>query len=167
LPELFPHLSNEFLYAPAPVLDRAAPQVDLVSDRSTGSIRTLRLHVTAPGQVPWVEVSVGSSSPISAVTLAGTRIPYQDDPAQPHPAGYLKTYQYWVPPAEGFDLSIEVVSPGDVKVFVRDFEYGLPQVPGISYNPRPADRMPRAREFLPKNKTDTVLVTKSFAFNEQ
>ena len=29
---------------------------------------------------------------------------------------------------------------------------------------RPADRMPLAREFLPKNRTDTVLVSKTFAF---
>ena len=107
------------------------------------------------------------ASPISAITLAGTRIPYQDDPAQSHPNGYLKTCQYWVPPAQGFDLAVEVVSPGNVKVFVRDFGYGLPQIPGLTYNPRPADRMPLAREFLPKNKTDTVLVTKSFVFDEQ
>jgi hypothetical protein len=167
LPELFPHLSKEYLYAPAPVLDRAAPQVDLVSDGSAGNTRNLRLHVTTPSQVPWVEVSIGSSSPISAITLAGTRIPYQDDPAQSHPNGYLKTCQYWVPPAQGFDLAVEVVSPGNVKVFVRDLEYGLPQIPGLAYNPRPADRMPLAREFLPKNKTDTVLVSKTFVFEQQ
>jgi hypothetical protein len=167
LPELFPHLSDEFLYAPAPLLDYATPQVDLLSDRSTGSARTLRLHVTTAGQVPWVEISIGSTSPISAITFAGTRIPYQDDPAQSHPNGYLKTCQYWVPPTQGFDLAVEVVPPGNVKVFVRDYRFGLPQIPGFTYNPRPADRMPRAREFLPKNKTDTVLVTKSFVFDEQ
>lgn len=167
LSELFPHLSNEFLYAPAPVLDRAGPQVDLLSDRSTGNTRILRLHVTTPGQVPWVEVSIGSSSPISAITLAGTRIPIQDDPAQSHPNGYLKTCQYWVPPAQGFDLAVEVISPGSVKVFARDFQYGLPQIPGLADNPRPPDRMPLAREFLPKNKTDTVLVSKTFTFDQQ
>ena len=82
LPELFPHLSNEFLSAPAPVLDLAAPQVNLLSDRSTGGTRTLHLHITTPSQMPWVEVSIGSTSPISAITLAGTHIPYQNDPAQ-------------------------------------------------------------------------------------
>jgi len=166
LPELLPHLSNEFLSAPAPVLDLATPQVDLLSDRSTGGIRTLRLHVTTPSQTPWVEVSIGSASPISAITLAGTRIPYQDDPAQSHPNGYLKTCQYWVPPAQGFDLAVEVAQPGNVRVFVRDYGFGLPQIPVFTYNPRPADRMPSAREFLPKNKTDTVLVTKAFVFGE-
>ena len=76
----------------------------------------------------------------------------------------MKTYQYGVSPAQGFDLAVEVVSPGNVKVFVRDLEYGLPQIPGLAYSPRPADRMPLAREFLPKNKTDTVLVSKTFVF---
>jgi hypothetical protein len=77
----------------------------------------------------------------------------------------MKTCQFWTPPAGGFDLAVEVVAPGNVQVFVRDYAYGLPQIPGFTYHPRPADRMPRAREFLPKNKTDTVLVTKSFVFD--
>ncbi len=32
---------------------------------------------------------------------------------------------------------------------------------------RPADRMPLAREFLSKNRTDTVLVSKTFVFEQQ
>ncbi len=167
LPELFPHLSDEFLSAPAPVLDLATPQVDLLSDLSTGGIRTLRLHVTPPGQTPWVEVSLGSASPISAITLAGTRIPYQDDPAQSRPNGCWQTFQYWAPTTQGFDLAVEVAPPGNVKVSVRGYGFGLPQIPGFAYDPRPADRMPRAREFLPKNRTDTVLVSKTFVFDEQ
>jgi len=67
---------------------------------------------------------------------------------------------------QGLDLAVEVVSPSNIKVFVRDYEFGLPQIPGFRYNPRPADRMPLAREFLPKNRTDTILVTKSFVFDE-
>jgi hypothetical protein len=166
LPGLFPHLSNEFLFAPAPVLDRAAPQVNRLSDHTIGGTRTLRLHITTPGQVPWVEVSIGSTGPISAITLAGRRISNQADLVQPCLNGYFKTIQYWVPPTQGFDLTVEVASPGKVKVFVRDHEFGLPQIPGFRHNPRPADRMPLAREFLPKNKTDTVLVAKSFVFDE-
>jgi hypothetical protein len=164
LPELFPHLSNKFLFSPAPVLDLPPPQVDLLSDRSTMDTRTLRLHVTAPGQVPWVEVSVRSTSPISAITLAGKHMSYENDPAQSRSNGYVKTLQYWVPPAEGFDLAVEVSPPCSVKVSVRNYGFGLPQIPGFRYDPRPADRMPLAREFLPKNNTDTVLVIKSFLF---
>jgi len=61
---------------------------------------------------------------------------------------------------------VEVSPPGGVKVFVHNYGFGLPQIPEFSYDPRPADRMPLAREYLPKNKTETVLVTKSFVFDE-
>jgi hypothetical protein len=167
LPELFPHLSDKFLFAPAPILNLTAPQVKLLSDRSAGDTRTLRLHITTPGQVPWVEVSIGSTSPVSSITLADKHIPYENDPAQSRLNGYMKTFQYWVPPAQGFDFSVEVSPPADVKVLVRNHGFGLPQIPGFSYHPRPADRMPLARQFLPKNKTDTILVTKTFVFDRK
>lgn len=77
----------------------------------------------------------------------------------------MKTLQYWVPPADGFDLAVEVSPPAPAKVSVRHYGFGLPQIPGFRYDPRPADGMPLAREFLPKNKTDTVLVSKSFVFD--
>jgi len=165
LPELFPHLSDKFLFEPAPILDLTVPQANVLSDRSTGDTRTLGLHLTTPGQVPWVEVSIGSTSPISAITLVGRHIPCQNDPAQSRLNGYVKTFQYWVPPAQGFDFAVEVSPPGNLKVFVRNYGFGLPQIPGFRYHSRPADRMPLAREFLPKNRTDTVLVTKSFVFD--
>ena len=64
----------------------------------------------------------------------------------------------------GFDLTIEAASIGKIRAIVRNYEYGLPQMPGFRYDMRPPDRMPLAREFLPKNRTDTVLVSKSFTF---
>jgi hypothetical protein len=79
--------------------------------------------------MPWVEVSIGSTSPISGITLAGKHIPYQNDPAQSRPNGYMKTFQYWVPPAQGFDFAVEVSPPGNVKVIARNNGFGLPQSP--------------------------------------
>ena len=43
-------------------------------------------------------------------------------------------------------------------------ERAFRHVEALAREPRPADLMPLAREFLPKNKTDTILVTKSFVF---
>lgn len=166
LPELFPQLADKFLFAPAPVLDLTVPQINVLSDRSTGDIRTLRLHLTTPGLMPWVEVEIGSTSPISAITITGRHIPYENDLAQSRLNGYMRTFQYWVPPVQGFEFAVEVSPPGSVEVFVRNHGFGLPQIPGFSYHPRPADRMPLVRRF-PKNRTDTVLVTKSFVFDGQ
>ena len=167
LTELFPQDSKELLFAPAPVLNLNAPQVNLLDDHTIGDKRILQMQVTAPGQVPWVEVEIHSNSSISAINLAGKQISYQNDLVHQSPDSYFRIIQYWVPPAQGFNLTIEVVSKGNIKVIVRNYKYGLPQIPGFKYDIRPADRMPLAREFLPKNRTDTVLVTRSFIFDGQ
>jgi hypothetical protein len=167
LTELFPQDSKELLFAPAPVLNLDAPQVELLDDHTTGDTRILQLHITSPGQAPWVEVEIESSGPISRINLGGKQVSCQNDPAHPSPNGYSRTIQYWVPPAQGFDLTIEAASIGKIRAIVRNYEYGLPQFPGFRYDLRPADRMSLAREFLPKNRTDTVLVSKTFAFEQQ
>jgi len=167
LPELFPQDSKEYLFAPAPVLNLGAPQVNLLDDHTIGDTRRLQMHVTTPVQVPWVEVEIESSVPISHINLGGKQISIQNDLANPSPNGYFRMIQYWVPPAQGFDLTIEAASTGKIRAIVRYYEFGLPQIPGFTYDLRPLDRMPLAREFLPKNKTDTVLVSKTFAFEQQ
>ena len=138
-----------------------------MDDHTVGDTRILQMHVVTPGQAPWVEVEIESSSPISRISLGGKQIATQNDLTHPSPNGYSRTIQYWVPPAPGFDLAIEAASRGNMKAIVRSYEYGLPQFSGFSYDPRPTDRMPLAREFLPKNRTDTLLVSKTFAFEQQ
>jgi hypothetical protein len=167
LSELFPQDSKVLLFAPAPVLNLDAPQVELLNDHTTGDTRVLQMHITSPEQAPWVEVEIESSGPISHIDLGGKQISYQNDLDHPGPNGYFRTIQYWMPPAQGFDLTIEAASGGNIKVIVRNYEYGLPEIPGFRYAPRPPDRMPLAREFLPKNRTDTVLVTRSYFFDGQ
>ncbi len=161
---LFPQDSKELLFAPAPALNLNAPQVKLLDDRTAGDRRIIQLHIASPGQAPWVEVEIESSGPISRIDLGGKQISPENDLANPGTNGYFRTFQYWVPPSQGFDLRIEAASTGKIRAIVRNYEYGLPQIPGFRYDMRPADRMPFASEFLPKNRTDTVLVTRSFIF---
>jgi hypothetical protein len=167
LTELFPQDSKKLLYAPAPALNLGAPQVNVVADRTTGDTRVLLMHIDTPRQVPWVEVEIESSAPISRINLGGKQISRENDLADPRPKGYFTTIQYWVPPAQGFDLTIEAGSAAKIRAIVRNYAYGLPQIAGFNYEMRPADRMPLAREFLPKNRTDTVLVSKTFTFDQQ
>jgi len=167
LPQVFPGSNRAYLFAAAPTLDLSPAQVDLVSDRATGGRRTLDLLVTVPGDVPWVEVRINASSPIAALTFAGTEIPVEGESAQDNPDGYWHTCQFWLPPPDGFELSVQVASAGDARVLVQTYRFDLPQIPGFQYDPRPADRMPLAREFLPKNKTDMAVVVTSFRFDDQ
>ena len=125
LTELFPKDSKVLLFAPAPVLNLNAPQVKLLDDRTTGDTRILQMHITTPGQAPWVEVEIESSGPISHIKLGGKQISPQNDLSHPSPNGYFRTIQYWVPPAQGFDLRIEAASIGKIRAIVRNYEYGL------------------------------------------
>lgn len=167
LPQLFPDSTQAYLFAPAPTLGLSPAQVDVVTDRTAGGRRTLDLHVTAPGDVSWVEVRINASSPITALTLAGTDISVETGVVQAPPNSYWHTFQFWLPPPEGFELSVEATSPGDVTVLVHTYRFGLPQIPGFQYDPRPADRMPLAREFLPKNKTDLAVAIASYTFDDK
>jgi hypothetical protein len=124
-------------------------------------------RTVVPINSTWVEVSIRSTSPISSITLAETRIAYDYSHDKPDQNRYMRTFQYWIPPEHGFDVAVEVRSPCNTKVFIRDYGFGLPQIPGFTYNQRPEYCMPCARNFLSKNRTDTVLVTKAFVFDHQ
>ena len=89
LTELFPQDSKELLFAPAPVLNLDAPQVKLLDDHTTGDTRILQMHVTTPGQVPWVEVEIESSGPISHINLGGKQISLSKRSGSPEPEWIL------------------------------------------------------------------------------
>ncbi len=164
LPEIKPDLSKVYLTAAAPVLDVRGSQVQLVSHDSIGDRHAYHLHVSTPDGVSYVAGSISSTSPIAAITLAGTPIPDPAPVTSTRLPWYEQRFQYWVPPAEGFDVTVEVAQPGSITVSVSDHRLGLPQVPGFTYRPRPVDRMPLAREFLPNSKTDRLIVNRSFVF---
>jgi len=159
-----PDLSVVYLTAKAPVLDVPGSQVKLITDHSNGDRRSFHLHVSTPEGVSLVAGSISSTSPIAAITFAGTAIPDPNTPASQRTPWVEQRFQYWAPPAEGFDVIVEVGQPGRFTLSISDHRYGLPQVPGFTTRERPADRMPLAREFLPNSKTDRVLVSGSFVF---
>ncbi len=163
LPEIKPDLSKVYLTAAAPVFDVRGSLVELVSHESIGERHAFHLHVSTPDGVSFVAGSITSSSPIAAITFAGTRIPDSSAPGAPRSSWYEQRFQYWVPPADGFDVTVELAQPGSAMVSISDQRLGL-QVPGLTYRPRPADRMPLGREFLPDSKTDRVIVSRSFVF---
>ncbi len=164
LPEVKPDLSKVYLTAAAPVLDVRGSQVELVSHDSIGDKHAFRLYVSTLDGVTCVAGSITSTSPIAAISLAETPIPAPASVTSPEAPWHEHKFQYWVPPAEGFNVMVEVAGPGSITVSLSDHRLGLPQVTGFTYHPRPADRMPLARKFLPNSKTDRVIVSRSFVF---
>jgi len=75
-----------------------------VDGEEAGLLGSFHLHVSAPEGVSFVAGSISSTSPIAAITLAGTPIPAPNTPASGGTPWHEQRFQYWAPPAEGFDV---------------------------------------------------------------
>jgi hypothetical protein len=63
---------------------------------------------------------------------------------------------YYAPPDEGFDLQVGMRSRDRIRLIVTDYSNGLPDIPGMTITPRPADTMPAMYDFA-----DPTIVSKT------
>lgn len=122
-------------------------------------IRTVRLRITSARQAPmlWVYVDrqaelVGAAvdgKPIDAATLSASAPPW--------------SLTYWAPPADGFELMLEVRAGTSVDIRVVDRVDGLPEIAGTSFQPRP-DTMTSTPTLAIGRLSNATLVSKSFRF---
>ena len=134
----------------APVVPVPAPDMKVISDTTTNGIRSLSLHITSARQAPVITVFLDPETMVRAFVLDGKR--YDD---------YAKNnwrMRYFAVPAEGIELTLELEQSPNVVLRVTDQSYGLPEVPGTSFKPRPDYLMPAGEPY-----NDEFLVTKTFA----
>jgi len=67
--------------------------------------------------------------------------------------------QFWAPPKEGFDLTLELKGARPVPLKIVEQSYGLPEIPGTTIRPRPDYIVPST---FPNSNFS--LVTKSYEF---
>jgi hypothetical protein len=162
LPDYFPSLSTAFLSHPAPVAPFAAPHVALLAERTSNGVRTLQLRVTSPRQAPIIAIYVDAPTDVLEAIVNGKRAHHNDVPP-PH-TGPEKPWglRYWAVPQEGIDLTLTIRPLQPVAIHVVDQSYGLPDIPGASFRPRPASMMPTPFGF---GLSDVTLVSKSYIFD--
>ena len=148
--DILPDSSGVFPVSSAPVLPLEGPQVALLEDTRRDGLRTLRLQVTSPRGAPVVRLYVTNGNSLAAV-VAGQRI-------EP-----FWTLEYWALQETGFELLVEVEpAPGvPVKLIAVDQSFGLPQIPGFAFQPRPPYMTPRASPIA-----DSLLVSRAYDFGE-
>ena len=67
------------------------------------------------------------------------------------------------PPPEGLELLLETRAGAHAYLTVEDLSYGLPELPGQNFRPRPEDAMP-----VPSYRTsDTTIVKRTFDLTQQ
>ena len=146
----FMGIDFRLLSADAPVLLAPAPDIKVISDTTTNGIRSLNLRITSARQAPFIMASLNPEVKVQSFVLDGKR--YDEY----HRNNW--SLRYIAPPPEGIELVLELEQPPNVVLRVTDQSYGLPDIPGTSFKPRPDYMMPIASIF-----NDGFLITKSFS----
>jgi hypothetical protein len=141
---------------PAPVAPLAPPQLTIVSDQTSGVVRTVTLHLASRRGARGLYAKV-AGAPVLAAAINGVQRSEPD--WSDNDAWYLRYYGLT---SSGVDLKLEVKPGTALTVFVTDQTDGLPELPGVTYTPRTSAMMPfaMAQEYMPY--PETASVSKSF-----
>lgn len=157
LSDLFPFANNRmFLTGEAPAVPLQAPEASLLADGAENGVRKLRLRITPKGGASVLVISADPKTEIVGAALNGKAL---NGGAEGRVGPGRWGTVYYGPPAEGAELSLDVKGSGPVKLRVDARNYGLPQVEGAAFRPRPDYLVP-----APTPYSDVTIVSKSFTF---
>lgn len=139
------------LAAQAPTLPLPPPRVAVVDARDgTPARMTLRVEPASAGSD--VELHLSSPAAITGLTLGGRELdlkqPVTGEPLALRLSGLS---------AEGFEVAVELDRPAPLTVVAVERAPGLPELPGQTFEPRPATAMPS-----PFALTDVRLIRKRY-----
>jgi hypothetical protein len=158
LGDFIPARFNGFYNVPAPVVTLPAPTLTMLDDsKKENGVRVLRLHVDSPRRAPTLVLSLDSAADVLHTFVNG-----REDGANPPPSrGGPRNWglEYYAAPEEGIDLTLELLADEPIKLKVMDVTYGLPEIPGRTFTPRPGDAIP-----APIPYSDSTVVTHSYTF---
>jgi hypothetical protein len=147
-------LPSEFLQHEAPALPLQPPSIEVLETSVTGDTRTLRLHVTSPRQARAFSIEAPGNEIVDAwVNDRKLGLPAESRRNKNGNWGF----NYANAPADGIEVKLQAKGTGPVKLVVVDRSLGLPDVPGATFAPRPADSMPQ-------HSGDQTMVRRSFVF---
>jgi hypothetical protein len=144
-----PRASQPLLHSEAPSVDLVTPSVEFLDEDMSDGVRTLRMRITAPSQANLLNVTADAQ--IMGAAVDGERLPNVTDDDRRQPAW---TLDYWSPPPEGFELTLEIKGTEPLTLTATAGTPGLPAILDNSYRDRPADMMPIVE--------DMTMVSKSF-----
>ena len=155
LPSELPDMKLAARAADAPLVDLPAPVVTQTSNTARGSERTLTFHVTSPRHAPNMQLVLRSDSGIAGLSIDGKQARIGGGTGSGEPL----TMQYYAVPTDGFDLEVVTNGAAPLRIAVEERSNGLPDVPGMTIQPRPASTMP-----APFENADPTIVRKTFTF---
>ncbi|TSC31260.1 M20/M25/M40 family metallo-hydrolase [Corallococcus sp. Z5C101001] len=125
--DALPEVKGPFWTAPAPALEDAprGPTVDSRVEPLEGGRRKVSLRITAAHpDAAFVDVQVLPGDAVLSARLAGQQATGEALRTRNAAQGVL--LRYWVPPAGGFDLELELTADGNPTVRVGEHTYAVP-----------------------------------------
>jgi hypothetical protein len=154
LPDFFGAKNNRrFASTQTQALSLAAPQLTMVSDRTSNGLRSVVVRVSSPRQAPIVSIYLDSNAEVQSFAVNGRRVDSL--------TGGRNTWnlRYQSLPAEGIEVALDLKTQEPIRLRVVDQSYGLPSLPDKPLTARPAGLIPSMYPF-----NDSTLVAKSFLF---
>ncbi len=130
-------------------MELAAPSVKFLNEDMSDGVRTLRMRITASSKANLL--SVTADARVMGATVDGERVPSGANGNGETPAW---TLDYWSPPPEGVELTLDVKGTEPLTLTATAGTSGLPAIPDDTYRDRPPGMMPIIE--------DMTMVSKSF-----
>jgi MFS family permease len=120
------------------LLPLEAPTATVISDTASEGRRALKLHLASPRGANGLLMRLPGDVQILAVTINGQQHQILDRGT----AGTPWLLRYNALPAGGVEVELQLAGAAPFTCWLGDRSFGLPEVPGQSYQPRPPDLMP-------------------------
>src|SRR5438270_557600 len=136
LAAVFPWMPQQARGAEAPAAALPAPDVQVLEDRAEGDVRTLRLRLASARRAPMLLFYVEPGADVRRASLDGRALLDEASRATGDSKNGLRV-SFAAPPPEGLELLLETRAAAPVRLVVEDLSFGLPEVPGQLFRPRP------------------------------
>jgi hypothetical protein len=157
LMEYIPTNYKGFLQSPAPFIVLPTSDIKVLEDQTQEGVRRLRLSIKSNYPTGYMTAPTDGNTEVLAATIKGAR--YVNEVRRSKTSSNSWALNYYAPPAEGFEVTLEVNASQPLKLRVVDQSYELPQMPGGSLKPRPEHIMP-----APFTNSDTTQVSRTYTF---
>jgi len=152
--ELQPGTNISAFSAPTAAVALESAGVETVADATANGVRTRTFRITSPRAAPELLAKIVAQGEIVTATIDGRPLNL-DDYALAREGTFQ--FHYVGIDSDGIELTLAVRSTASIAIAVTETSYGLPQIPGLTVQPRAADQMQ-----APGLPPDATIVRRTF-----
>lgn len=131
--------------AQAPSLAAPSPELTVLSDRTDGDRRRMRIHLRSPRGARSIGLALPATAAIESVRVAGRRIPERSVKAALRRASEWQTIEIWAIAAKGVEVELVIGSRDPLPAVLYDESAGLPAAGRSLLTARPRTASPIGR----------------------